>query len=614
MNSPLWWSAKVPMEERWKSVLDYVRRLETVQKPQHERNLRYARLYDRHCRLMGTYGQVQDGVGGDPITDNLVKSNIDTVTSMIAKNRPRIAIITAGAEWSVQRRAKWLERYIEAQFQRCELYVTMVDIFRDACVFGTGALKLYLEDGQIVAERTIPDELIVDEEECRAATPRQLHQRRFVDREVLKAFYPDFEAEIDAAHSDSRNWTIFRKLEPSQIAVVESWRLPSNSRSGDGRHTISIDGATLVDEPYTRRVFPFVFYRWTKRITGFLGCGLAEELCGPQLTVNRINADIRKGLRRIAVPRIFVNKADAALKIRIDDEIGGIIPYAGRTPPTAATWQAFGRETYDYLENVKVSAQRYSGISEMSSQAKKPVGLDSGAALREWTDIESQRFSIQTQFLEQSYLEAARHIVELSKELYKSNPKASAVWHSRNLAKRIPWKDVDLEEDIYAMRIEASSILSLTPAGRRQAAQELVQSGMVRPEVALRLTGIPDVEREIDIGTAALEDIEAELEELLDGRWRPPEPFQALQLGIDRMVLGYLKARRDGAPDDILELVRRWVEGAMDLLPQAQVQPPSPGQAVVPFQAGIAAPAGPPAPGGAPPPTPPGAPPQQLAA
>lgn len=601
MAGRIWWAKKVPTKERWQLVHEYVRELEDRQRSLHERNLRYARLYDRHCRLMGVGGEIQETVGGDPVTDNLVMSNIDTATAEIASNKPRIAIITSGAEWSVQRRAKWLERYIEAQFQRTGIYQQMVDVFRDACVFGTGALKIFLEDDQIVACRTVPDEIIVDEEACRAAPPRELHHRRFVDREVMKALYPKFEAEIDAAHEHGakRKWTSYRSLQESQVAVIESWRLPSSRKAKDGIHTISIDGATLLEEQYTRQSFPFVFVRWAKRITGFYGQGLAEQLCGAQLTVNRLNGDIKKGHRLIAVPRVFVQSQDAQMKIRLDDEIGAIIPYKNK-PPTAATWQAFGPETYSYLERVKRDAQRYIGISEMSAQAKKPVGLDSGAALREWNDINAQRLSIQKQDLEHSYLEASRHFVELSKELHDGGYDAAEVWNTRNLAKRIPWSKVVLEEDMYSMRIEAASILSLTPAGRRQAATELVQTGMLKPEAGLRLMGIPDVERELDILTAAIEDIEAEIEELLDEKYRSPEPFQALGLGIERVQLAMLKARRDGAPERILELMRKWIDNAVALLEDGAKGAPSPGApAIVDPQAGLATPGGAPA---APPP------------
>jgi hypothetical protein len=64
------------------------------------------------------------------------------------------------------------------------------------------------------------------------------------------------------------------------------------------------------------------------------------------------------------------------------------------------------------------------------------------------------------------------------------------------------------------------------------------------------------------MNNAAIEDIEATIEELLDGNYQPPEPYQNLGMGLRRIQMAYLKARRDGAPENILEDMRRWIESA----------------------------------------------------
>ncbi len=209
------------------------------------------------------------------------------------------------------------------------------------------------------------------------------------------------------------------------------------------------------------------------------------------------------------------------------------------------------------------------------------------------------------------FLQVARHIIDLAKDIGGSKKSLSVTYRTRNLAKRIDWSDVDMDEDQYAMSIEASSLLSRTPAARVQEVIELLQSGLVKQEVALRLLGHPDLEREISIETAAIEDIEATIEELLDGEYRSPEPFQNLPLGITRVQMAYLKARREGAPEDVLEGMRQWVEQAQALLappappPDAMASDPGamPPDAAGPIPPEMGAPAMP----GTPPPPPPGA-------
>jgi len=81
-----------------------------------------------------------------------------------------------------------------------------------------------------------------------------------------------------------------------------------------------------------------------------------------------------------------------------------------------------------------------------------------------------------------------------------------------------------------------------------------------------------------------------------------------LKMGIARVQSAYLMARRQGAPSKILNLLQMWMVKANAMLPKAQA-PAAPQMAALPYQAGIAAPAGvvggPP---GAPPTGAPGAP------
>ena len=572
-----WWESDE--DKAHESVFRLVTTLEEDQRELHEKLLQYAWFYDT-SRLMGVESVFSTHSTDAPITENVIESVIDTAKALIAKNRPKAAFMTDGADWSTQRKAKWLDRFIEAEFHRTEVYNKGVEVFRDACVWGTGALHIFAEGKKIQCERVMLDELRVDEEECRSAPPRQLHRVKFVDKHVLKARFPQHAAAIDLARSDESEtyWSSYRKLKPSQIPVIESWHLPSGHGAKDGRWTICIRHATLQDKKYTKDYFPFVFYRWSKRLTGFYGRGLCEILKGIQLRINKHNRMISKAQDMIAVPRVLVKKGDANLAVKINNQVGQILPYS-TDPPIFITPPAVSPEIYNDKQLLKQTAYQISGVSELSAQAKKPAGLDSGAALREFNDIETQRFSIQAQDYEHFFLEIARQYVKLAKELY-SGTKYTNVWKTHNLVKRIPWDDVDLEEDMYCMSIEASSILARTPAGRLQGVIELAQSQLIDDKSRLlKLLGHPDLEREVDLETAAIDDIEAVVENLLDGKFETPEPFQNLSMGVVRVQAAYLNARRAGAPEDILEGFRQWMEQAKLML-DAAVPPPAPAPAM----------------------------------
>jgi hypothetical protein len=57
------------------------------------------------------------------------------------------------------------------------------------------------------------------------------------------------------------------------------------------------------------------------------------------------------------------------------------------------------------------------------------------------------------------------------------------------------------------------------------------------------------------------------------GEYQPPEPFQNLVYGLPTMQEAYLMYRADNAPEEVLELFRRWITDANELV-DAATQPP----------------------------------------
>jgi hypothetical protein len=593
VNDKFWWQTEEGQAHE--EVIGYVRALEEEQKGQHLLNIRHAKLYAARdlIGLDWSFSRRTLGYANTAVSENVIMSVVDTATATIAKNRPRVAFVTDGADFSTQRKAKQLERFIEGVFQQTAIYGHAVGMFRDAGIFGTGTLKIHEAGGRVAVERVLPWENVVDEQECIASPPQQRHRRKFTHREALKAEFPEHCEAICRAGGDSetRRWNSWTTLPEHLVAVVESWRLPLDDLPG--RHTICIDGATLLDEDYDRGYFPFIDYRWTELPTGFYGQGLAEQLTGIQLRINKLNKFIDRCQDLISAPSVWLDVASRVQGQKLNNDPAAVHYYRGK-PPVFMSPQALHPEVYNRLETLKRSAFEFAGISQLAAQSKKPGGLESAVALREFNDIESQRFSIQAQAYEQVFLEAARQMVAIAKDMHAGKRGLTAVWKTRDLVKRIDWADVDMDEDQYSMTIEAASLLSRTPAGRSQAVIEWAQAGIIDTEEARRLLGHPDLDRAMDIATAAIEDIEATIEELLDGDFRPPEPFQNLALGIQRVQAAYLKARRDGAPEDTLEGFRQWIEQAQHLL-----EPPAP--PTDPMAQPEAAMPGPMGPGGEPP-------------
>jgi hypothetical protein len=577
--SDFWWQAKPA--ELDESVFRYVKALEEQQVDVRQEGLRHARLYANYnppgLDLRAT-GNARWRRNSTAVSENVIESVIDTMVSLVGKNRPRPTFMTDGADWKTQRKAKKLEKFIAGIFQKAKVYSKTPVMARDAGIFGWGTLKVCENGDEISVERVMYDELIVDELECRnGKLPRQLHQRKIIDKDVLKSMFPKLadKIEVIASKTTARSYVSYISLDTNQLPVIESWHLPSKKGAGDGRHTICIDGLVLKDEEYEDDDFPFVVLRYSDPVSGFYGKGLAAMLVGIQLRIHKLNKFIDECQDIIAVPRVFMDVAGKPPKAQLSDKIGQIIPTRGKGP-TFYTPPAVAPETYQRLNDLKRSAYELAGITQLSASGKKPGGIESAVALREYNDIETQRFSIFAMRYEEAHLEIARHVVRIAKRMHAKGKSLKSVYADRKFVETIPWKDVDLDEDVFTMGIEASSMLSRTPAGRMQGVTEMMTAGLLKPEEGRRLLGHPDLEREMDIQNAAIDDIEAVIENLLEGKQETPEPFQDLVRGVQRVQLAYLKAKREGYPHDRLEGLRRWMALAKYELDKAAGAGPAP--------------------------------------
>jgi hypothetical protein len=80
----------------------------------------------------------------------------------------------------------------------------------------------------------------------------------------------------------------------------------------------------------------------------------------------------------------------------------------------------------------------------------------------------------------------------------------------------------------------AASNLGRTPSGRIQFVIELAQAGIISTDSTRRLLKHPDLESELSLYTAALENVEHCLDEIADGRTVMPEPMMNLDMAVWR--------------------------------------------------------------------------------
>lgn len=571
-----WW--KLPEDDVNESVSSYLAFIDQDQSYKQNENFKNMRLYGNYDLLnLRAYNYVRAEPSTsiqNRVTLNVVQSMIDTVVSKITKNKPKPLFLTDGGDFTKGRRAQKLSQFVEGQFQACDFHAKAAIAFLDACIFGTGCLKIFRggkDNNEIKVERVFIDEIVIDDKEAFYGEPRQMHQKKNIHKDVLNNMFPSSAAQIEVATQDSSVYNQSAGQNRDMILVTESWHLPSGPDAGDGKHAITIKGHTLFIEDYDKPHFPFVFFRWALRPLGFFGQGISEQLSGLQLEINKILRTIQVSMHLVSIPKIFVEASSKVVSAHLDNKIGGIIKYAG-TPPTEGKLGSIPTELFNHLDRLYGRAYEIVGVSQLSATSAKPIGLNSGKALREYNDLETERFMSVAQRYEKAFLDAATQMVDLATDIAEDTGNYSVKVKGSDFLKTIKWSEVKMDSDDYTMGLFPTSSLSQNPAGRLADVQELIAAGFIGKEDGMKLLNFPDLKAYYNLSTSSGYDIDRLIEKFIDdGQYETPEPYQNLEYGKTKMQQAYLFYRSQGAPEERLELFRRWIEDAQGMINKATV-------------------------------------------
>jgi hypothetical protein len=518
------------------------------------------------------------------VTENICCSNVDTVTSIAARQTIRPVFLPDEGDWKTQRRASDLARYAEGITKLIRLDECKARMFKDAAIFGHGLRMFEIDaEGEITHERFLPIEIRVNEEECLTQAPRQMHLLKFRDREDLMARFPGKATEIESTPKDATG-TFFGLSglnTADQIMVRYSWRLPygRKGKAGyiPGRKVISTREIVLVDEEYEDDRFPVSVVRWSERSTGWAGSGLVEQLQCIQRTINKMHQAHDQQIDLYASPITFVQANDiaAAEKMRTSGA-GRFVPIIGEMPKTLIP-PVIAPESERRLERLSDLSRTNSGVSDMHAHGAMPKRLETGAAVRESNDVASERFAIPEKGLERWYLDSIEVVLMLCKRNAERKLKTPDIGYSfMHIKRRIKWSEVDLRDVTYML--QAAPQLSRTLAGRMDTIAQWQNSGLITPEMARHLINHPDLDEAMSEIDSYMEHLDRVAELLLDGEYVPPDPRGDLaNLGMTKMLEKYFAAGNKGASEEGLECLRTYLDQMAFLIAKSMPPPAPPG-------------------------------------
>ncbi len=519
----------------------------------------------------------------DRPTFNLIRCCVDTLHSRLSQDEPQPKFLTDGADYKQRHLAQQLNQFILGEFYQTKAYEKAAKILKDGLTIGTGCLKVYEgDDKKVCVDRVLVSDLYVDDNDSINGQPQQLIQLKLMDRTKLLGDSPKKDQDIilKTPQSYPDNNPGSGRTVGDQVMVVEGWRLPSGPDKDapgyiPGRHTIATVEGVLLDEPWHKPKFPFVFFMYSDPWLGFFGQGIGTQLFGTQLSLQRILYTISRAITLVGVPRVFIDQSSKVVKAHNNNEIGVIVTYSG-TKPSYEVAPCNAPELYSERDKLIQYGFQETGVSAMQATSQKPEGLDSGAAIRSYDDIATDRFAAISKKYSNVFVDLAYLITDTAKDIAEKYGKYQTVYPNKDGTKEIDLPAMKFLKDPFVIKCFTESSLPRTPAGRIATVTEQVQAGMLTLKEGRRLMHFPDLEANEKLDNASEERIFQILDGIVEsGKYTEPDTFMDLNLAVTLCVQYinlYLASKLEEEKADML---RTFFKQCL-ALQQAAMPPPMP--------------------------------------
>lgn len=600
-----WW--KEEGENAAQCLFEEIKKINSNDSPRLNALLRYLRMYtgrdNVNLATMDVINRLQIKNDAAKVVEkdlnyNVVQSAINTLASKLCKREERVRFLTNGGSWESQRQAQRADRFMFGLFKAAKIHEVNKHQSIDSYWSGSGFGQIHhrIRNGkiEICYDRIHPAEIVVDQSEAETTKPQTMRRVRAVDKEIVYKRFPDAKAQLDLLTMRSSNG--YDSI-TGKVLVAESWHLPDDNGEG-GKHILACQNCVLFEEEYHAFHFPIIKQDYIWAPFGYYGIGIAELLQTHQRELDNLVRFRQSNLKRGAMARTYVDRTAKVSVSKLSNRANEIIEYNGVRPVQEAA-PAYADQLARDIQEIFQKAYNEVGISELAATSRKPEGLDSGKALREFSDIESERFQMAGQARQEAHLDIARAAlreVELIKKLKKTNPaykSASSKFISYDKEQGVEQFDLtelDLAENEYIIQKWATSMLPEKPEGQLQFAEELASVGFIAPDEALELLDFPDSQPVINRKLAGYRYARAMIEKMLDdGEYVPPDPYENHQKNYEVAKEYYLLAKLHNYDEEKLSLLRQYMddnisqirkkqveEMAMQAQAQAQAQPQMP--------------------------------------
>ena len=513
---------------------------------------------------------------------NLIKVMIDSAMARVTKQNPRPVFITQGGNFTLQKKAKQMQKWVEYCEHFTDLRPTKKAAAVDGAIYGNGFVKTCPHPAvdEVTNGRVHPADIFIDPMESSAnASPTHLYQRAYVSRSRLMAMFPKHKDKIRRAAriSDQDTYQYQRqdqKALNTVVEVVEGWRLPSYDGCGDGKHIIFVSNQVLVIDEWEHNDFPFSCYRWKDDPTvGFWGISLTEELLGLHFDFNHSVTQIETCIDSMPTPFILVPEGGNISEGQLGNINGIVINYSDEAPSFQLP-PSVPADVVAYMNGTWDKALQVSRLVSIGMQDVTGNGLETGQAVRDFNDITQAELAPQYENFERFNVDVYRAQVRAGRDIYARNPAWKVVARKdKYTIEELDWStiDADPKKDSFIIQVFPASMLSQSPAGRKSDVLDYFNAGWLDVGEAMSLLDFPDMDQFRNLRDAARQNVERILEEMLDeDKYTPPEPTLDLRLSMKLTQMYINRAQAMSVPEERVANLRQFMRQLKTLLDKSE--------------------------------------------
>lgn len=538
---------------------------------------------------------------------NVSRSAVDTGQAEIAaRQRPKPMFITSGADWHTKRRAKRMDRFVEAWLHQrqgaryADIWELTEDIFRDAAIDVGGVLKIVVdyERKKIGFERIPAYEIMVDPNDALGGDPQSwFHVYDMSAKRAEAMFVPGSGKSLEAQEikqkirESVKTGRITTGTSGSSMRVTktveirEAWYLPPSSDE-PGKHVFACDRGILYEEDWWWPTPPLAILVWTHEAFGIWGTGLVQSAATQHDKIQELALNVDERFRLCAQQRTYYKPGTVDEQQLKSNESHVLIPVSDMSqvprdvqipPITPAEEEHLATEIQRYFEIA-------TGISQANASSRKEAGVESGAAIQAVDDIKSVRFMPKARAYEMLFVRIGELIVRAARDLADDNGgKLIARWPGAKTFEEVDWKEASLEDEMFTVRVAPVSSMSRDPAQRLQIVEQLFGLGLLPKEKYFELLGMPDLDSVFEQESSESRWTDRLVDRYLDakddadlkkrGGFVEPDGYLMNPVGaLAAVAQHYFDAMVNDAPEFNANLLRRFMSSLRRIIEQAMPQ------------------------------------------